>query len=279
MFRFSIGPEKREFTMHRASVARLSPALAALVNNTNFKEAREGHVVLEEVEEQTFIDFLQYAYTEDYDEEAPTTAPVPTSTSRNNGGLRINKHFVAQENAAEGKRRQAKRHAKIYVFADYYGITNLMNLALCRLDLALQYVVKELKKEPDTAKEDPNTAKEREAEGFIALLRYCYDNAMPERLRSFVVLQTDVVVEELWMRKSFVELLEEHGELSTALIGALVKGRKQEKDKAQTCELGIWKGLVHCDKCNHDWTVSDACPVCFSDWRDMGLIPSCRHFY
>ncbi|KAK3305250.1 uncharacterized protein B0T15DRAFT_531742 [Chaetomium strumarium] len=63
MFRFSVGPERREFTMHRALVAHLSPVLAALVNNTNFKEARGAHAVLEEVDEQTFTLFAQYAYT------------------------------------------------------------------------------------------------------------------------------------------------------------------------------------------------------------------------
>ncbi|EAQ84507.1 predicted protein [Chaetomium globosum CBS 148.51] len=49
--------------MHSAVVEAQSPVLNTFVNNTNFKEAGERHASLPDVDEDTFITFIQYAYT------------------------------------------------------------------------------------------------------------------------------------------------------------------------------------------------------------------------
>ena len=52
--------------MHSQVVARLSPALSTLVNGS-FKEAVERQTYWTHVDVQTFLCFLQYAYTGRYD--------------------------------------------------------------------------------------------------------------------------------------------------------------------------------------------------------------------
>ncbi|KAK4234048.1 hypothetical protein C8A03DRAFT_47531 [Achaetomium macrosporum] len=249
MFRFSVGPQKREFTMHSALVAHQSPALKTLVANTQFKEAREAHAELEE-----------YAYTGDYhaavegvscvnedtDKKDATSidqrgrrphirpaAPSSILTSRGHisGQSRKNKPWeifdtivkqmcrstsprghvavdaVALDHGAEG----FLRHVRVYLFADCYGIKRLMDLVLCKLGQALRSFP---------------LGGER-VEDIIALLRYCYDNAAPERLRSLLVLYTACNVQELWKTNTFKALLEAHDELSVAVIESLVERLNQ----------------------------------------------------
>ncbi|KAK4156968.1 hypothetical protein C8A00DRAFT_40656 [Chaetomidium leptoderma] len=74
-FRFFVGPDKREFTIHSALVAHQSPALEALVYG-KFKEATDCSVEWDEIDEKTFVSFWQYVYTGDYD----TPKPLSTTT-------------------------------------------------------------------------------------------------------------------------------------------------------------------------------------------------------
>jgi hypothetical protein len=69
-FRFLVGPEKREFTLHSEVVSRLSPSLNALVNG-GMKEAGQGVAVWDDVNAETFVRFGKFAYTGDYDVAEP----------------------------------------------------------------------------------------------------------------------------------------------------------------------------------------------------------------
>ncbi|GAB1316397.1 hypothetical protein MFIFM68171_06607 [Madurella fahalii] len=80
LFRFSVGPDRREFTVHSAIVAPQSPVLNTLING-NFSEASEGHATLESVDEQTFVSFIQYAYTGDYRDRWPQRTGAPAEAS------------------------------------------------------------------------------------------------------------------------------------------------------------------------------------------------------
>ena len=69
--------------MHSALVASQSPAFERLVNNGNLKEGQSYHAELENIEEETFTRFLQYAYTGKYDEgevQAPPVDDEPVET-------------------------------------------------------------------------------------------------------------------------------------------------------------------------------------------------------
>ena len=66
IFTFKVGPEARCFHVHNDIVASHSDALSAMMNNPHFKESSEKTALLEEVEEEIFLYFLEFAYTGTY---------------------------------------------------------------------------------------------------------------------------------------------------------------------------------------------------------------------
>lgn len=79
-FYILVGPEKVRFMMHAELLARQSIPLYMLVKG-RMKEAAEGVAEWPEVDPDTFIRFSQYAYTGDYDPEAPKLVPPPLPPS------------------------------------------------------------------------------------------------------------------------------------------------------------------------------------------------------
>jgi hypothetical protein len=73
--------------MHSAVVESQSPALNAFVNNTNFTEARDGHAELQDVDEDTFIAFVQYAYTGAFEVAGTTTTANSLKATNRKEGL------------------------------------------------------------------------------------------------------------------------------------------------------------------------------------------------
>jgi len=61
----TIGKQKQPLTVHTALVAEQSLALRALVSGF-LEEAQTGSATWEEVDEDTFARFAQFAYTGDY---------------------------------------------------------------------------------------------------------------------------------------------------------------------------------------------------------------------
>lgn len=57
---------------------------------------------------------------------------------------------------------------------------------------------------------------------MVELLKYCYENATPESLKSLVLTYTACKAELLWSQAGFQELVETHGDLSRNLIGSLI---------------------------------------------------------
>ncbi|KAK8019159.1 hypothetical protein PG990_004297 [Apiospora arundinis] len=64
-FRFLVGPQKREFTVHEAVLTSVSEKFKALIEG-NMKEAQEQLAVFDFVDEYTFARFCEFAYTGDY---------------------------------------------------------------------------------------------------------------------------------------------------------------------------------------------------------------------
>ncbi|RYP27029.1 hypothetical protein DL768_011366 [Monosporascus sp. mg162] len=76
-FTFVVGPEGKEFTIHSGAVLHLSPYFEALINGP-MKEARDRRVVWDDIDEETFIAFSQFAYAGYYDTpEHPASPPEP----------------------------------------------------------------------------------------------------------------------------------------------------------------------------------------------------------
>ena len=98
-------------------------------------------------------------------------------------------------------------HAKLYALAGCYGISELNELSLYKLGKALQEAVLDADM----------------VDNAVNLLQYCYDEPTPPTLKSFLVLYAACMVETLWSNTKFRELLARHGELSFALIEAMMR--------------------------------------------------------
>jgi hypothetical protein len=231
--------------MHSATVARQSPALDKLVNG-QFSEAREGHAVLESVDEKTFALFVEYAYTGDFtivdpsypkkdssvwwhnktpeaesasgswkthsSSNRPSENDLWTTFIRVTEGLRKlndadSKQVEGRPRAAAGDNAEALfQTARLYVFADYYGVTPLMNITLNRLGRGLMGSY--------AWREEPGV--------IVALLRYCYDAPASDKLKSLVVLYAACRARDLWKNNDFQELVLGDRELNLALMNQLM---------------------------------------------------------
>ncbi|KAK7752186.1 hypothetical protein SLS62_005930 [Diatrype stigma] len=70
MVQFIIGPEQKEFLVYSGAITSLSRPLNRLLTG-HMKEALEGRVVWDDIDEGTFVRFLQWAYTGDYTDLDP----------------------------------------------------------------------------------------------------------------------------------------------------------------------------------------------------------------
>ncbi|KAM6476457.1 hypothetical protein HDV62DRAFT_375185 [Trichoderma sp. SZMC 28011] len=69
-FTFIVGPHKKQYMIHEATVSRLSKTLDSLLNG-GMRESDERCVFWEDTDEKTFIRFGEWAYTGDYKPEEP----------------------------------------------------------------------------------------------------------------------------------------------------------------------------------------------------------------
>ena len=71
LFRFVVGPNERVFTVHSGALLPLGRYFQALIGG-EMKESHEGQVEWDDIDEDTFMAFSQYAYMSDY--STPDTA-------------------------------------------------------------------------------------------------------------------------------------------------------------------------------------------------------------
>lgn len=110
---------------------------------------------------------------------------------------------------ADGERNDAElllSHARLYVLADCYGITPLMELSLS----TLYSVLTEFMEWDDVA------------DMLIKLLRYCFENDTPAELREFVMRYAVCHIEDLWKRTEITELARTHADFSSAIVEAML---------------------------------------------------------
>jgi hypothetical protein len=65
LFTFVVGPNKKQFPVHSYAITRLSEMLENLVTN-GMAESKQKLATLNDVEEEDFARFFQFAYTGDY---------------------------------------------------------------------------------------------------------------------------------------------------------------------------------------------------------------------
>lgn len=257
-FRFLVGPNEREFTIYSALFAHQSPVFEKMVDG-KFSESVEKCVQWKSVDEETFICFWQYAHTGRYtaappvfgikpESEATCEPPPPPSppplpalglfgspaaekdettpknltkreiqwqefknqrASANFGAFRSTNIFssaIRSNYAHEDYTNHFLLHARVYVFADCYGIGGLMSLSLDELHGTLTRFTLHAERINDV----------------VALIRYCYENLVPEPLREIVTLYAACKLPRLWLSEEFHALVEAYGELSKNLFGLIV---------------------------------------------------------
>jgi hypothetical protein len=266
-FKFLVGADKTEYTIHSALVAHQSTVLSALVNGS-FRESSECSVTWDDVDEVVFNSFWQFVYTGDYDtpeplpptEEAPSEeelkADIPDETASEPEAIPEAAPEAEEPEESLGfapvdapppsaiknkkKRRRSPRrislwldfvsswdyppepfdagvalkdhanplmhHAKVYTLADRYAITRLTDLS--RLNLHQELI--------DLARKGENY------NNVVELVRYTFEELVPDQLRDLVVHFSACVVEHLWKIEEFQELVGEYGILSKALVGTML---------------------------------------------------------
>lgn len=76
LFEFVIGPNKRSFILHAAAISRLSDPLNAMMNGNLF-ESVEKRVELDDIDEEIWKRFCQFAYCGDYTPVGPGVFELP----------------------------------------------------------------------------------------------------------------------------------------------------------------------------------------------------------
>lgn len=208
------------------------------------KESIERRVIWKEISDEVFIGFSQYVYTGDYDETKPSKrAPIQAAPIRNFGSSSRKgvKSGMSESIGVTKKQMLWNRfqalyplpsqapapslgssagydytdvflsHARMYVFADYYGIGRLQFLALNKLRRAL-------------------TSFNLQAESYgdiIQLVRYSFEQTVEnwvqdDELRSLICLYAACKVEDLWKDTEFKDIMKTLPDFSTGLITAML---------------------------------------------------------
>ncbi|OAQ68112.1 BTB/POZ-like protein [Pochonia chlamydosporia 170] len=148
-----------------------------------------------------------------YDEPEPMAEPKPKPFPSKGDhlwavfiNLRSRNVGLEKELLTESPGHHLLCHARVYVLADCYGISQLMEISYNKLHQAMCQFVLQTESLVDV----------------IALIHYCYEELVPERLKKLVVMYTACKVETLWKDKQFQHILEEHGDFARAVIGTLI---------------------------------------------------------
>lgn len=78
IFTFVVGSEKKEYTVHETALSQLSEPLCVLLTGPH-KEAEECRVDWPDVEEKTFVRFIEWAYTQTYTTAEPDIMHIDES--------------------------------------------------------------------------------------------------------------------------------------------------------------------------------------------------------
>ncbi|EXM16532.1 hypothetical protein FOTG_15179 [Fusarium oxysporum f. sp. vasinfectum 25433] len=116
----------------------------------------------------------------------------------------------------KGQANPFVHHARVFTLANRYGVKRLAEVSHGKLHHDLV----------DLERQD------MDSKNVVELVRYAFEELVPDQLRDLVVHFSACVVERIWGDKIFQELLEKHGILSEALIRRLfLYGSTKVRDK------------------------------------------------
>ncbi|CAH0017956.1 unnamed protein product [Clonostachys rhizophaga] len=266
-FRFFVGPDAKEYTIHSDLVALQSPVLSALVSG-GLSESITQSVKWDDIDEPSFLSFWEFSYTGDYDvsdaaysksgsnglsssdEDKEATdgqngSPssrdgychedeaeceqrgeghmqgIFSSTARNRQrpAMTWSDHVLGTEYPQDVKDGDyagaALHHARVYILADRYGITRLMNLSIHKLGTVMKTC----------------TEAEDKTQGIMALLQLCYTNFVPDRLIRLAIHHAADSILHLWELEEFHELLITHAALSKTMLELFLPVAQESSDE------------------------------------------------
>ncbi|KAG5953771.1 hypothetical protein E4U58_000289 [Claviceps cyperi] len=216
-FKFVVGSAKTEFLLHSALVASKSEALGRLING-GFVEGQQGYVVLEDEDAKTIAAFAEFIYTGDYQlsfdfpqadrecaDQSHRAWPEPSNEAWLNfydgEDFDILSLPLREGSMTTDYSEFFIAHAKVFVFADYYGVVELMNLSMTRLHKALCLF---------------RLSSERIGD-ILAFVRFCYERPGPDRLKKLVASYSAAVIDPCVseeVAQFFQELLKERGDFA-----------------------------------------------------------------
>ncbi|KAG6215637.1 hypothetical protein E4U34_005564 [Claviceps purpurea] len=227
-FKFVVGEAKEELFLHSALVASKSEVLSKMMNGP-FIEGQQGYVTLADEDVSTIVAFAEFIYTDKYNLE-------PDTSQRRNSGTPVDDHpspghgdygkvLIRPRNThwhifTEGKEygncgsitvlsgsmdtdysQFLIAHAKIFIFADCYGVWGLLDQAMQKLHKALC-----------------GFRLSRESIGDImALVRFCYERPCPEKLKRLVASYSAAIIDsggQDIVDEGFRNLLKERGDFA-----------------------------------------------------------------
>lgn len=95
------------------------------------------------------------------------------------------------------------RHARLYIFANNYGIEGLMSLSVAKLHRNLTRL---------------DLGREAHIVDVVGLIQLCYETLTPACLKQFVIFYLACKLEDLWHNPQLQRLLTTNGDLSRAVL-------------------------------------------------------------
>ncbi|KAF4461892.1 Kelch 21 [Fusarium albosuccineum] len=195
-FKFLVDPDQKEFTIHSALVAHQSPVLAALFVYTgdydSWKPLPETSRS-DAITCKSYRDYMNKVLAEpeemfrdeptpeaDAPSELPTSIPEPDylANARRRG------QPLETDKAPQTPQDMLLHHARVYIWADRYAIYRLMEASFKKLYVFLIMLAVPVDKD--------------NLNSVVPLLRLCFKELVPERLRELVLHYTTCYVEGLW---------------------------------------------------------------------------------
>lgn len=220
-FKLIVGKEKKEFLLHSALVASKSDVLDKMMNG-RFAEARQGCAVLADVDADTMVIFAEFLYKGDYD--LPHPIQLRSRVLQRGWREPVDKYWSEfTENVAYGYIPSSPAapilsekmgidysdffisHAKVFIFAECYGVEDLMDLSMRKLHQSLCGFRPSLKRISDV----------------LALVRFCYDNPAPEKLKELLASYLACYAEAVFLVSGFKKLLRKNGDFAADLACAM----------------------------------------------------------
>ncbi|KAG6124509.1 hypothetical protein E4U38_008430 [Claviceps purpurea] len=243
-FKFVVGKAKKEFFLHSALVASKSEVLGKMMNGP-FIEGQQGYVTLPDEDASTIAAFVEFAFTGDYQktialDTSPRKAESSTPYDRDDDkewSRPSNDHWkeFAQsiEYGFEAKTADAPvfdegnmhvdfsevfiAHAKVYIFADCYGVAGLLNLAMQKLHKALSEFRLSV----------------RRMGSIVSLVSYCYERPCPEKLKKMVASYSAAIMDSQVTDVAaccFQKLLEDRGDFAADMAWFMACRLRSSKD-------------------------------------------------